>query len=326
MMHYIGSKEKLLPFLHEHIAQHVPDLQIKHFCDLFAGSGSVGRYFKSFTCKVISNDAEYYSYIINRAYLNTPDLENYDEQLQQLNALAPVEGFISKHYAPSGSRHYFSTQNAKKIDAIRSEIEHWYASLRIDEARYVLLLSTLLHAVTEVANTTSVFSAYLKTFKKSATAPLSLRALDITCSERVHEVYCENALTLISRLEGDILYLDPPYNLRQYGANYHLLNTIARYTPFTPKGKTGLPEYYSSPFSKRKDAQQALQKLMTQARFETIFLSYNSEGILSFEQIEAIMRPLGSYHRESMQHKRYNAKNSTYDGFKTTEFLHILKK
>ncbi len=34
-----------------------------------------------------------------------------------------------------------------------------------------------------------------------------------------------NTSAVICDIEGNILYLDPPYNHRQYGANYHMLNT-----------------------------------------------------------------------------------------------------
>ncbi len=323
-MHYIGSKEKLLPFLHRHIEAEVKALHVSRFCDLFAGTGTVGNYFKNHASSVISNDAEYYSYVINRAYLTTTTLEGYEAQLQALEHLEPQHGFIATHYAIK--RYYFSRENAMKIDAIRTQIQQWFENGTIDEERFMLLLATLLISVTYIANTASVFSAYLKTLKKTARTMLCLIPLHVTLSNQKHHVYCDDANTLIKSVQGDILYLDPPYSLRQYGANYHLLNTIAHYTPFEPKGKTGLPEYYSSPYSRQKDAAYALENLLSHANFKHIFLSYSSEGIISNDAITQIMEPLGVYKQASIDHKRFNAKNPRHHSHKTIEYLHILTK
>ena len=61
-MNYIGSKYSLLDFIDttikEIVGENLSDLT---FCDIFAGTGIVGRYFKTKVRKVISNDWEYYS-------------------------------------------------------------------------------------------------------------------------------------------------------------------------------------------------------------------------------------------------------------------------
>jgi adenine-specific DNA-methyltransferase len=327
-VHYIGSKEKLLHFLQTQIEAHVPNLAQASFCDLFAGSGRVSTHFQTLGCHITCNDVEYYSYVLNRAYLTTDTLEEYETQLDTLNALTPIKGFIAEHYAPMGrmKRHYFSNANAMKIDAIRMMIEAWYQQQYINETRYLLLLATLIIAVTYISNTASIYSAYLKSLKKSASQALRLEPLHITPERTRHQVYRDDANHLIHRLKGDILYLDPPYNLRQYGANYHLLNTIAHYKPFVPKGKTGLPEYYSSAYSRQKDAKIALKQLLEHANFKYIFLSYNSDGIINNHDITTILQPLGTYEMLQQEHKRFNSKNATCKSYKTTEYLHILKR
>jgi len=328
-MHYIGSKEKLLPFLENEITKRIDtsNVQSKTFCDLFAGTGVVGKHFAQRGYKIISNDAEYYSYLINHAYLMNPSLENYAQELHLLNQLKPKEGLIFKHYALGGgeARNYFSDENAKKIDAIRQEIALWYTNQQISKERYYLLLATLIHAATYVANTASVYSAFLKTLKKTAQMPLILEPLHVSLMQKEHQVYQRDGNTLIKEISGDILYLDPPYNLRQYGANYHLLNTIAEYQPFAPRGKTGLRAYYSSPFSRRKSAYAALKNLLENAKFSHIFLSYSSDGIIDNHEIAKMMKALGRYDQVTQSHKRFNAKNATQK-HKTTEYLHCLKK
>jgi len=327
-MHYIGSKEKLLPFLKKEISNHVEDsLHVKSFCDLFAGTGIVGRSFSEDVLHVSSNDVEYYSYIINHAYLKTTSLSDYDTQLHELNQLEAKEGLIFKYYALGGgeNRHYFSDENAKKIDAIRQHIELWYHHKSINQERYYLLLATLIESVTYISNTASIFSAYLKTLKKTAQVSLKLTALHVRENTQKNTIYNCDSNTLIKELKGDILYLDPPYNLRQYGANYHLLNTIAEYKPFRPKGKTGLPNYYSSPYSRRKSAYESLKNLLENANFTHIFLNYNDDGIIDNKEIAKLMKSMGEYEQVFQEHKRFNAKNATRND-KTIEYLHILKK
>ncbi|MBQ0087788.1 MAG: DNA adenine methylase, partial [Prevotellaceae bacterium] len=244
-MNYIGSKLSLIPFLESTINAVVgSDLHDKVFCDIFAGTGIVGRTFKPRVRKVIANDWEYYSYVLNRNYIgNHIRLDEGDKLLSELNNLDGVEdGFIYTNYCyGSGSgRQYFSDENGKKIDAIRRQIEEWKNAGEISEDMYFFLLASLLESADKLANTASVYGAFLKHLKSSAQKPIIIEPAVYSINSNVHDVYCCDANELIKSIEGDILYMDPPYNSRQYGANYHLLNTIAEYKPFIPKGKTGL--------------------------------------------------------------------------------------
>ncbi|RAX54771.1 hypothetical protein CCY99_03050 [Helicobacter sp. 16-1353] len=141
------------------------------------------------------------------------------------------------------------------------------------------------------------------------------------------EIYNENANDLIKRISGDILYLDPPYNAREYGANYHILNTIALYDDFTPRGKTGLREYEKSAFCKKNLVADALDYLIKNADFDYIFLSYNDEGLLGLGEIEEIFKKYGKYERMEQIYQRFKADSSRFcKQDSTTEYLHILQK
>ena len=137
----------------------------------------------------------------------------------------------------------------------------------------------------------------------------------------------ENASDLITKISGDILYLDPPYNAREYGANYHLLNTIALYDDFTPQGKTGLRAYQKSDFCKKSSALDALENLVRNAVFEWIFLSYNDEGILNLSQIAKVFQKYGKYECVSKNYQRFKADSTrNHKQESTIEYLHILLK
>lgn len=332
-MNYIGSKLKLCQhFLPETIKSVCgTDLSQKTFCDIFAGTGIVGRTFKTSVKKVISNDIEYYSYILNKNYIeNHRPLKNAENLVSELNELSfCVDGFIYKNYClgGNGERQYFSDENGKKIDSIRIKIEEWKNNGKINKSMYYFLLASLLESADKVANTASVYGAYLKNLKKSAKKQMILESADFELNDNEHEVFKSDANELITRISGDILYLDPPYNTRQYGANYHILNTIAEYKPFVPKGKTGLREYTRSKYCSVSSVKEEFENLIKNANFKYIFLSYNNEGLMSVEDVRRILRKYGRYDLAQTDYQRFKADSNRFNKAKSTvEYLHILEK
>lgn len=331
-MNYIGSKRKLIPFIKETIHQTMgSDLSQKVFCDLFAGTGIVGQSFKSDVKQIISCDLEYYSYVLNRNYIGNYQNIDYQPLLKILNELPGVEGFIFQQYAQSGNteRLYFSAENGKRIDAIRLQIQNWKLNGIISEDVYFFLLASLLKSADKVANTASVYGAYLKKLKKTAQKSLVLEPALFELTPNKHKVFQADANTLIKEISGDILYLDPPYNARQYGANYHLLNTIAQYDVFEPKGKTGLPIYNKSMYCRKNEVKHSFEALIDNARFEYIFFSYNNEGLMNEIDIKGIMSRYGDYCLATTEYQRFKAdktENRNHKAKVTVEYLHVLKK
>ncbi|MBQ8271112.1 MAG: DNA adenine methylase [Bacteroidaceae bacterium] len=333
-MNYIGSKYSLLDFIDRTIKSIVGDnMSQLVFCDLFAGTGIVGRHFKTQVRKVISNDLEYYSYVLNRNYIgNHKDFEGKDEYINKLNSLDGIDnGFVYTQYCKGGgnNRQYFSDENGKKIDAIRTTIENWKISGEISDDIYYFLICSLIECADKIANTASVYGAFLKQLKKSAQKKIVMQPayFQLNCNE--HEVYKQDANLLIKQIKGDILYLDPPYNARQYGANYHLLNTIAEYKPFMPKGKTGLREYNKSNYCSKTCVQKSFEDLIRDAQFKYIILSYNNEGLMSVETIKHIMSKYGQYQVFQKEYQRFRAdkkENRKHIADSTTEYLHVLIK
>lgn len=331
-MNYIGSKHKLSHFISTTIKGVCgDDLSTKVFCDLFAGTACVGRGFKGSVKQIIANDLEYYSYVLNRNYIGNylPLETNY--LIGELNLLAGKNGFIAQHYGEGSKaeRLYFSKQNAQKIDAIRLQIETWKEDQTINEDQYFFLLASLLESADKVANTASVYGAYLKSIKKSAAKPLQLFPAQFETTKNSHQVFQSHSNDLIKMIKGDILYLDPPYNARQYGANYHLLNTIAKYDTFAPRGKTGLRPYNKSAYSSKQKVDTAFEELIKNAQFNYVFLSYNNEGLMSPEAVKNIMSAYGKYDIATIEYQRFKAdknQNRNHKASSTTEYLHILEK
>jgi adenine-specific DNA-methyltransferase len=354
-MNYIGSKLRLSDWIVEIITQKYkasnPSKLLSQiiFAELFAGTGIISRKLKPFVHQIIANDLEPYSYVLLKNYIeNTKAIPNERivfliEELNNLSVKSQdnsnnkeQNGFIYQNYCQgSGSeRLYFSDNNGKKIDTIRQKLEEWkenkFASQSIGNSEYYFLLASLLESADKVANTASVYGAFLKQLKKSAQKNLVLSPAHFPKVEnQENKVFKEDANQLIKKIKGDILYLDPPYNARQYGANYHLLNTIALYDNFLPRGKTGLREYERSKYCQKNEVETIFEDLIKNADFEFIFLSYNNEGLMNLDTIKRIMSKYGSYSVEKTEYQRFKAdkdQNREHKANATMEYLHILRK
>ena len=339
-MRYIGSKLSLLERLSFEIILRTPKAGM--FCDLFSGSAAVARYFKKRNYQTISNDIMHFSYYLQAATIELnfkPEFKglnfepiNYLNKLDTNNFEYSKNKFVVDNYSPSGSKDtgYFTRENALKIDAIRQQINIWLNLKRINNNEYVYLIASLIEAVPFVSNTTGTYGAYLKKWDKRALKPLVLADHEIFDNGLVNKSFCEDANNLIKKLEGDIIYIDPPYNRRQYGSNYHVLETIARYDNPIVRGITSMRDNsdISSNFCMKSKAESALNEIISNSKFSHIFFSYNSEGILSEAQIKEIF--IGNCKKDSVElikipYRRYK-RNKKIDNEQLFEFLFIGQK
>lgn len=320
-MNYLGSKKHLTTFINQNLKDFCGNLEEKTICDLFSGTGVVAN---SFTCKkLLVNDVETYSFIRLKQLFD--GAKEYGKILETLNSLKPKkDGLIAKLYSQEGEakRNYFTIQNAQKIDAIRFEILKYQEEKIYPPKTINALLASLLEATDLVANTASMYGAYLKNTKYTATKNLTL--LPLLPSKQKAKVFNEEGLALLEKIKGDILYLDPPYNHRQYGLNYHILNAIAKYKEFEPKGKSGYGEYFRSRWCQALHVKEELRRTLEKAEFKCIALSYNNEGILDNETIKQEFKRLGHYHQAKTTHQKLRM--SKKSSKTTIEYLHLLEK
>ena len=332
-MNYIGSKYSLLGFLESAVDAVANNARCGVFADLFAGTGVVGEAFKKKGYTVIANDIQYYSYVLNRHYVeNTPPVAA--NRLAYLNQLEGIDGFVYKNYCAGGGggRNYFTDENGRKCDAIRSALNNMSEAGEIGNDEYFYYLSGLINSIDKVANTASVYGAYLKHIKASAAKPLTLELLPLVPGNR-GKAHNEDISELILKISGDVLYLDPPYNARQYSANYHVLETISKYDSPNLCGVTGLrssnADGRKSAFCSKRTVGAAFENIIKNARFKYIFLSYNNEGLMPIETIRDIMSKYGKYDVFTTNYKRFRADKKNAGNRKsnaTTEYLHICVK
>lgn len=324
-MNYIGSKQKLAPWIKSVIEEVYPEnLKDAVFADIFAGTGQVARFLKKHVKKVIVNDLESYSFILNSHYIgNTVALPTYNLHF------SPIEGLFYKNFSEGGEikRKYFTESNAKIIDGIHLQIEEKFKNNKINKQQYIWLLASLIEAADSVANTASVYGAFLKEYKKAALKTLNFQMVPYEITNQQNEIYQEDANTLVKKISGDILYLDPPYNARQYGSNYHVLNKIVNYKDFSSNKITGLTDYNKSNYCKKDKVYEEFENLIKDANFKYIFISYNNEGLIKEEDFQKMLQKYGQYSLYKKEYKRFKADSKRPNQAPTTfEHLHVLVK
>ncbi|APX73276.1 Dam family site-specific DNA-(adenine-N6)-methyltransferase [Companilactobacillus allii] len=324
-MRFIGSKTRLLTQIDELLTKHL-DGSEKTFADIFSGSNVVGEYFKT-RYAITTNDLLYFSYALAKGEIDLNSQPSFTG-LFKLNIHNPFDyfnqydisnysgDFITNNYSSAGKekRLYFTVANAKRIDFIRVTIQKWLDNNDITSNEYFYLLASLIEAVPFVSNTTGTYGAYLKNFNdKRATKPLKLEPMKIHNNKQQNRAFNEDANELVKKIHGDIVYIDTPYNIRQYGSNYHLLETIARYDDPKIHGVSGVRDYtdLKSEYSAKNKAKETMQDLLDNLKFTHVLLSYSTDGIISEDELNEMIGQVavdGSLEVIKIPFKKYNSR------------------
>lgn len=344
---YIGSKEKLAQTLIETIQERCPDA--KSVIDLMAGTGLFSLALRRNGYRVVASDVMTYSFHhlrVNLLLNNAPSFEGlkaelgddccYDKVLEFLNNLMPISGYITKEYTPGGNpeagckpRMYYTTDNGMKIDAIRVTIKRWHEENLISEIEHSLLLHDLIMASNDIANIAGTYGHYLSHFVKRSTDLIKLYPTMFDASDNIHkhEIRKGYAEEISQELEADVCYIDPPYIKRQYAANYHLLETLAREDCPEAIGESGLRPWrdqYSNFCSKVK-IRGSFGKIIENLHCNHIFVSYSEDGLLSLDEMETFLRNFGQVETKEIRYKRFKSNDSKKDN-ELIEYLIYLRK
>ncbi|MDB2438669.1 DNA adenine methylase [Hellea sp.] len=338
---YIGNKTRLLEQLIPHISSEVSTGAT--VVDLMCGTASVAEALRVNKFKVIASDIMTFArhHATVRLLLNaSPDFKgmggaNYADLLQELNSIAPREGFFFREFSPDGaplngerSRQYFSSANASKIDAISKTMNAWRDSKRITEIENSLLRHDLVLGANRVANIAGTYGHYRSKWNKSAANDLELfPSTFITDPNINHTVIQGAAEDVSSQIQADLCYIDPPYMKRQYAANYHVIETIARGDEPLAVGVSGLREWrdqYSNFCSKVK-IRDSFRQIFTSMQCPKFLISYSEDGLLSKNELVELFSEFGSVRVSELNYQRFKS-NKGGQGGKLNEYVFRLIK
>jgi adenine-specific DNA-methyltransferase len=306
------------------------NFESKNVGDLFSGTGIVSWNLRKRGAFTTSNDSELYSSTVTKALASSIYTDNIKNIIKSLNSATDgVDGFVTRNFSPfeTSERMFFTVENARRIDWMRGRIEDIRQD--IDDDEYAFLVASLIVSADAVSNVPAVYGMYLKQFKQKAQKKLELKPIHTwTIKGRAHVTTSD----VLQRRWGafDAVYLDPPYNERQYSKNYFPLNIIAmppvQASQQVLAGKTGIPQgSFVSPFCQKRKAEDAFNSLFGNIDSKWIFLSYNSESLLSKDKMLEIMRKHGEPSVIETDYKRF--KSFDYNSDKPIkEFLFSLQK
>lgn len=331
-MRFIGCKTLLLDNIKTVVDEKAPGSET--FCDIFSGTATVARHFKQWY-QVYSNDLLYFSYILQKATVEldrVPDFGRLREglgiedpidyfnamALEDMEALPSPRRFFQNTYAPSGGRMYMNDENALRIDFARNKVEDWNREGYVSEGEYCYLVACIVEGIPFVSNISGTYGAYNKTWDRRSYKQYQLYRLPVVENGKKNRSFNRDGVELLRELSGDILYVDPPYNERQYLPNYHVLETGARYDFPRVRGVTAQRPYgeEKSDFCVKGKALEAFARLMENADFEHIILSYSTDGLMKVEDIEDVMKSYGrpeSFQIYYFPYRRYKSRDLTLE-------------
>lgn len=311
---YLGCKYKLLPFIKSVVSENCKD--VNTFFDLFSGTGVVASAFTD--RKIITNDILYSNFICHKAWFDPSSYsrEKIEQYVSRYNDVANLgDNYMSENF--SGT--YFSTDDCRKIGFIREDIEVKFSEKQINERERSLLITSLLYAADKIANTCGHYDS----FRKNSDFDNHLELSVPIPNESLHienSCYNENANSIVKKVSADLVYIDPPYNSRQYCDAYHLLENVARWEKPDVSGIAGKMDRSNikSHYCTNK-ATKALEDLIGNINARYILLSYNnmaqkgdgrSNAKIDDNDILRIFSKKGTVVSFEQEHKNYSIGNS----------------
>jgi len=328
---YLGCKQKLLAFIRECIFENCKKFDT--FIDIFSGTGVVANDYNTSTVKIITNDFLQSNYIIHHAWFSDDDydknkIEQIVEEYNNLNLSEENDNYFSINF---GER-FFSKKVAKKIGYIRDDIEKKYNNNEINFRENNILLTILVYSCDRIANTCGHYAAY-RDGKVKKDMVLRLKLLNINDNVNIgNEQYCEDSNELIKKIKGDIIYIDPPYNSRQYSKSYNLLENLITWKKpeLEGKGKKMNVDHIKSKYCYQKQAENSFRDLISNCNCKYIVVSYNnmekkgnsrSNSTISYKNIIKILRTRGRVNIYNKEHPIFNTGKTVINDNKEYIFI-----
>lgn len=268
---YLGNKYRLLPFIKQVVSENCHNIRV--VADLFAGTGAVSSAFQDY--EIITNDILYSNYIANLAWFSP---QEYDEEkiMNLIDSYNKREEKMDNYMSETFGDTFFSKEDCRKIGFIRADIETRHLEEEVNDRERALLITSLLYAMDKIAKTCGHYDAYRKGVEFDSHLELLLPNANHDNNPQ-NQCYNEDINMLAPKIRADLVYLDPPYNSRQYCDAYHVLENVARWEKPQVFGvarkmdRTSLKSAYCT-----KGATEAFENLIAGINGRYILLSYNN--------------------------------------------------
>jgi adenine-specific DNA-methyltransferase len=353
---YIGSKTRIINWVLGTVSETCKPGD--HVVDLMTGTASVASALRASGYRVTANDVMTYSYHHARtalllseppsfsglaeAFVSRPatrlfDGSAYEGVLRAISNLEPVEGYFWRELSPGGKpangerpRNYFTTENAMRIDAARTWIRDASVQGAIDPLEHSLLLHDLIMAANDVANIAGTYGHYLSKTVERSRVPLALSPTtwapmpNDVGGHAVTRGYAEEVAT---RLAADVCYIDPPYMKRQYAANYHVLETLAREDNPEAVGVSGLRPWrdqYSN-FCTKTKIHDSFRRIFGGMDCPRFIISYSEDGLIPVEGLVGLFSEFGDVEVRELTYRRFKSNDSKLSP-ELTEYLILLDR
>jgi adenine-specific DNA-methyltransferase len=300
MIKYIGSKRVLLPAILETIRA-LPD--VHRVIDLFSGTARVGHALKGAGYDVVANDHNAYAHVLARCYVQADRdrvRRKAETLIRELSSQRRRAGYFTDTYCVRSR--FFHPKNGAKIDAIREAI----ASKSLEADVEAVVLTSLMEAADRVDSTTGVQMAYLKNWAPRALNDIELRLPDVLPGPGT--AMQADACDAARSLEGDLAYIDPPYNQHSYLGNYHIWESLVLWDKPEVYGvacKRTSCRSYRSDFNSKPRIRCAFRDIVQALRVKYLLVSFNDEGYIGREEMEEILRERGSVRVQEIDFRRY---------------------
>ena len=356
---YIGAKTKVLNEIIANIQLLVPEGG--HVVDLMCGTAAVSAALRKKGYRVTAIDLMTFSYhhakvvlqlsgppnfsgannFINKYSGNQQNslfpISRYEQMLQALSNVPTAEGYFWREFSIEGKpnntpkpRNYFSPENAKRIDAIRKWIKKLKKDKNITDIEHSLLLHDLIMAANDVANIAGTYGHYLSKLVGRARCPIELKpsSLNNYYDDYTHNVIRGYAEDIAGSIACDLCYIDPPYMKRQYAANYHILETLAREDEPDAIGVSGLRpwrEQYSN-FCTKTKIRDSFRTIFTEMKCKDFLISYSEDGLLKIDELESYFSKYGDVKIGTFKNKRFRSNDSPLASELVEYVIHLRKE
>ncbi|MBO7052771.1 MAG: DNA adenine methylase [Prevotella sp.] len=321
---YIGCKTKLVDWIFDLIDQHTHDART--FCDIFSGTGVVAKRALSKYEHVVVNDFLHSNNVMYRAFFspeiwNEKKVQGIIDNFNAINAKKIGENYFSKNFGGK----YFYHDTAKVIGYIRGKLQR--IKHELTDKEYAILLASLIYSVDRHANTMGHFDAFHH--KAPLAHQFEMRMVDVGSYEGV-DIHQEDANLLARNIHVDVLYLDPPYNSRQYSRFYHVYENLVQWKKPKLYGTALKPKEENMSDYCRTTALAAFTDLVSHVDARYLVVSYNntyhsksssSENKIKLEQLEEVLSKCGETKVFNHEFKAFNSGKTEFDDHR--EYLFI---